>query len=82
MRRLLAWTLALIAVGAFSRPAGSGKDSIGQNSLWNILPALGVQAKKLAVPKTTFTYFEHLPTKFHYFDDTKVRNPKELFHMG
>jgi hypothetical protein len=72
MRRLLAWTVALIAAGAFSRPAESGKDSIGQHTLWTILPALGVQAKKLAVPKTTFTYFEHMPTKLHYFDDAKV----------
>jgi hypothetical protein len=72
MKGPLAWTVALIAVGALSRPAESGKDSTGQHTLWNILPALGVQAKKLAVPKTTFTYFEHLPEKLHYFDDAKV----------
>jgi hypothetical protein len=82
MRGLLAWTFALIAAAAFSRPAESGQDSIGQRTLWNILPALGVQAKKLAVPNTTITYFQYLPTKLHYFNDAKVRNLDVLFRVG
>jgi len=81
MRGLLAWTVALIAAGCFSRPAESGRDSIGQRTLRNILPVLGVQAKKLAVPKTTFTYFEHLAANFYYFD-AKVRHLDELFRAG
>jgi hypothetical protein len=74
MRGLLAWTVALIAAGTFSPPAESGRDSIIQRALRDALPALGVQAKKLAVPTTTFSYFEQLPVNLHYFNGTKVNN--------
>ena len=62
--------LALVVAGVFS-PSWLGTHRISLlPSLLSIVPPLGTLA---AMPVTTVGYFQNMPARIYYFDDTPVR---------
>jgi hypothetical protein len=67
------WGLALILAGVLSPSFDASRNYGRLNALWNIVPALGVQAS--THPEHTITYFQNRPGRLYYFDDTTVSTP-------
>jgi len=66
------WGLALILAGVLSPPFRTSPFSGPLDVLLGIVPCFGVQAR--SPPVHTLNYFENLPSRLYYFDDTTVSN--------